>query len=149
LKLLRKEKDLGKRIEASTVSKKKADLKMKSRAKAQYIYNLGYHSYEESENYQLYHHKKFSKNDFEELVAKATADVIKNHLPKNDEHISFQDIIFSVRSVLIRKLGFKEVKFAATFNVFGWPDILDKKDWSSDRDEQLNRLTEALTSGKN
>lgn len=121
---------------------------VKDRVKSQYIYNLGYHSYEESDYYQLYHHKKFSKNEFEQLVAKATLCVIKKHPHKKGQHISFQDVIFEVRDVLIRKFGFQEVEFTATFSVFGWPDILDESDWEHDRDKQLNRLTKALTSGK-
>jgi hypothetical protein len=124
--------------------KKDANSKAINNIKVRHLYNLGYHSYEESEYYQLYHSKKFSENDFEKLVSKATANVIKKHMPKNDEHMSFQDIAFSVVSELVRKFGFKEVNFTATFNVFGWPDILDENDWKGDRSEQLNRLTEAL-----
>lgn len=83
-----------------------------------YIYNIGYNSYEESEYVQLYHKKRFSK--------------------------SFEYILYDVVEELIKNFGFKEVKFTSQFNVFGWPDILNEKDWENDRGEQLNRLTKAI-----
>lgn len=113
------------------------------KAKSQYFYDLGYYSYEENGACQLYHYKKFSQRDFEKFVALATSQAIKEHQPSN-ERITFQDILHSVEFLLIKKFGFKKVKFTAKFNTFGWADILDEKDWGSDRDEQLNRLTEAL-----
>jgi len=45
---------------------------------------------------------------------------------------------------LTKNFDFKRVKFMSEFNVFGWADILDEKDWGSDRDEQLNRLTKSI-----
>lgn len=76
---------------------------------------------------QLYHEQKFSKKEFEGMVVKATADVLKKRKTKKGD------------------FGFKKVEFDANFSVFGWANIFDKKDWKYDRDEQLNLLTNAIT----
>ena len=109
-----------------------------------YIYSMGYHTYEESDNIQLYHEKKFSKKKFEDIVTKATVNVLKEPEFKKDKHISFQDIIYDIAEELIKNFGFKEVKFTADFNIFGWANILDEEDWKRDRDAQLKLLTKAI-----
>lgn len=109
-----------------------------------HIYNLGYHTYEESDYVQLYHKKKYSKKEFEKVVAKAAVSVLKNSKNKKENKISFQDIFFSLIEGLVEQFGFKEVKFDAEFSVFGWANILDEKDWKHDRDKQLNELTRSL-----
>jgi hypothetical protein len=110
-----------------------------------HIYNIGYSSYEESDYYQLYHEKKFSKEEFEEMVAKATINVLKDSDEDSYFMLTFQQILYAVVKELIKNFGFKEVEFDAKFEVFGWADIADEKDWEHDRDEQLNLLTKAVT----
>lgn len=109
-----------------------------------YIYNVGYHSYEESEYVQLCHTKKFNKKEFEKIVTKATVNILKEYKIKKGEKLSFQDILHEVVRELIKNFGFEEIKFTSEFNVFGWANILDEKDWKHDRDEQLKLLTKLL-----
>ncbi len=109
-----------------------------------YIYNIGYYSYEEIENVQLYHKKRFNKKEFENIITKATINLLKKHEIKKDKYITFQDILDSIIEELIKNFGFKKVKFTAEFNVFGWANILDEKDWKYDRNEQLNLLTKTI-----
>jgi len=111
-----------------------------------YIYNIGYHTYEENEYVQLYHKKKFSKKEFENIIIQITKNILKNKTKK--EHLCFQDILPEVIEELIKEFDFKEIKFDAEFNVFGWADIFDKMDWENDRDEQLNRFTEGIKRGE-
>lgn len=127
---------------------KKLEVKQKM-----YVYNVGYHSYEESEYCQLYHEKKFNQKEFEDIVIEAAISVLKESEHVNNykdyKHegrvtITFQDIFFSVVEVLVKKFGFKEVKFTSGFNVFGWADILDPNDWKIDRCERLNKLTKRV-----
>ena len=109
-----------------------------------YIYEVGYHSYEESCYIQLYHEEKFSGKRFEGMVIKATVALLKREGIRKGERTSFQDILHDVVEELITAFGFKEVKFTAKFGIFGWANILDEKDWRHDRDELLNRLTESI-----
>lgn len=109
-----------------------------------FIYNLGYHTYEESEYIQLYHNKKFNKKEFEKIVIKATITILKKYEIKSTEIVTFQDILYDVVEELIKNFGFKKVKFSSEFNVFGWANILNEKDWEYNRDEQLNKLTKAV-----
>lgn len=109
-----------------------------------HLYNIGYSTYEESDCIQLYHKKKFSKKEFEKIAAEATINVLKEYKTEKDEQITFQEIFHSVIEELIKNFGFKEVKFASQFNVFGWADILNEKDWEHDRGKQLNFLTKAI-----
>ncbi len=125
------------------------------------IYNVGYDSYEESEYIQLYHEKEFSQQKFEEIVIEATILVLKedkeNYINRYKElkekgddilpTVTFQDILHSVVEALVKSFGFKKVKFTGDFNVFGWADILDEKEWEHDRDELLRKLTERARKG--
>lgn len=112
-----------------------------------YIYNIGYHSYEESEYVQLYHKKEFDKKTFEKILCQATINVLKNNeeFRKEDKrHVTFQNIFSEVVEELIKNFEFKELKFTSEFSVFGWASILDEKDWKMNRDEQLNLLTKTI-----
>ncbi len=129
-----------------------------------YIYDIGYYSHEESDNVQFYHEQKFSKKEFEDarkqsfrhpgiedsvnIVIKAAINMLKNQKIGKRGIITFQDIFHDVAEELTRNFGFRRVDFTARFNAFGWANILDKKDWEDDRDEQLNLLTEKLMESK-
>lgn len=102
-----------------------------------YLYNLGYHTYEESMYNQLYHNKKFTKEEFEELVIKIILKILSTHKHKR---VSYQDIHFEVFEELINNFGFKEVEFEGEFSVFGWANLLDKTDWKRDCDETLEKI---------
>ncbi|OIN88187.1 MAG: hypothetical protein AUJ50_01580 [Candidatus Aenigmarchaeota archaeon CG1_02_38_14] len=60
------------------------------------------------------------------------------------ERLTFQDILYDVIEELIKNFGFEKIEFTSEFNVFGWADIMDEKDWERDRDEQLNKLTKKI-----
>lgn len=109
-----------------------------------YTYNIGYHTYEENDYIQLYHKKKFSKKEFAELIA----DVVSKIVGSTKERTTFQDILYSIAEELTKNYGFKRIKFAADFSVFGWADILDENDWKYDRDEQLKKLTRKIKKEK-
>lgn len=113
-----------------------------------YLDNIGYHTYEESEYIQLHHEKTFGKNEFEEIVIKATINVLKTREIREGKHISFQPLLYDVVGELIKNFGFKKVEFTSEFSVFGWADILDEEDWERNRDEQLNLLTKAIKNEK-
>lgn len=108
------------------------------------IYNMGYSTYEESGYYQFYHKRKYSQTEFEKIVAKAVMNWFKGYKVKKKETISFQDIIFNVVEELTNNFGFKKVNFTAEFSVFGWANLLDKKDWEGDRNKQLELLTNSI-----
>ncbi len=112
--------------------------------RTEYIYNIGYSTYEESEYYQLYHKRRYSQEEFEKIVVKAVMNWFKEYEVKKDEKISFQDIIFSLIEELTKNFGFKKVDFTAEFSVFGWANLLDKQNWEEDRNKQLKMLTKAI-----
>lgn len=105
--------------------------------KNKYIYNIGYHTYEESEYTQLYHELKYTQKEFEEIVKQITTKILRK---RKETRMTFQDIHCEVCNELKEK-GFKEIKFTAELSVFGWANILDRKDWEHNREEQLNMLT--------
>lgn len=108
------------------------------------FYDVGYDTHEESEHIQLTHEKAFSDEEFEKLVIKAAIAVLKRDTSRIKEHVSFQDILHSLVDELTTHAGFRRLEFNARFVVFGWPSIRDKTDWKGQRDEQLDRLTDAL-----
>jgi hypothetical protein len=106
-----------------------------------YIYNLGYHSHEESEYVQLSHKDKFTQEKFEEIVMTSAAKIIAE---SEDKDQTFQDIFSEVMADLIENYGFKQIKFDAEFSVFGWPKIMNKDDWKEDREELLDKLADFI-----
>jgi len=114
------------------------------------LYNIGYGTHEESESTQMLHKRKFSKSELRDIVAKATIEAAKEYFESefgSDEHLSFQQIYDSVIKQM-KKMGFKEAKFEAEFSIFGWPNLLDEKDWEGQRDENLDFLTKKLKGDK-
>jgi len=109
-----------------------------------HIYNIGYGTREESDYFQLHHKQKFSKSEFEMIVAAAVTKLLKVMKPKERERATFQKILYAVTDELAKN-GFTRIKFDAEFDVFGWARILDEKDWDIDRDEQLNFLTRTVS----
>jgi hypothetical protein len=68
--------------------------------------------------------------------------------------ISFQDIVNLVKEELVFVFGFSELEYNASWVCFGWPSILDMKDWSNpknlketQRDPQLNKLSSFMKRG--
>lgn len=114
---------------------------MKKRA---YIYSLGYSSYEESFYKQFSHEQKFSQQEFDKIIIDLSVTILKE---RKEDLISFQHIFFEVIEKLKEK-GFKELKFTAKFNVFGWANLLDPNDWKSDREKQLNQITKEILKHK-
>ncbi len=105
-----------------------------------HIYNIGYGTCEESDYIQIYHKQKFTKSEFETIVAGVVIKVLRGMKPMERKRVTFQKILYPVLQELTKK-GFSRVKFDAEFDVFGWARILDENDWGTDRDEQLNFLT--------
>jgi len=106
-----------------------------------YLYSVGYHTFEESDYVQLCHQRKYGQQEFEKFVIHATAKVTKHYTDR--KRVTFQDVLWNVVKEL-EKDGFQRAQFSAKFHVFGWADIMDKRDWKSDRDVLLNKLTNAV-----
>ncbi|MBI2671918.1 hypothetical protein HYX16_03210 [Candidatus Woesearchaeota archaeon] len=109
-----------------------------------YVYSIGYHSYEESEYVQLYHKNKFSNKAFRKIVIKAVINLLKKWKIEKGGGITFQNIFFSVIDELIKEFHFEKLEFTARFDIFGWADILNEKDWEGVRDKELNELTNEI-----
>jgi len=112
------------------------------------IYNIGYYTYEESDYAQLYHEKKFTKKELDEIIFKASLSVIKKKMVLNHFIHNYSDIHSDVISVLCDNYGFKEVEYDMSWTCFGWASIFDNKDWESDRDNNLKNLTKYLNKAK-
>ena len=111
-----------------------------------YIYNIGYHSYEESEYTQLSHSKKYTLRDIQKIMNKASIKAIKK-MKKSDKHFyihNFQDIYFEVIALLISDYGFEKLSFEVNWDCFGWASIFSEDDWEIARDKNLKELTKAI-----
>lgn len=110
-----------------------------------YNYKIGYYSHEESDYIELQHEKKFSDNELTELIAEATVETIKKMRKAGDYTHSFQYIFRKdLIQYLIEKIGFKRIEYELCWNIFGWGSVFDKKDWKEDRDDHLDKITEAV-----
>lgn len=113
----------------------------------EYIYNIGYHSYEESEYVQLYHELEFTRNQLRDLIHAATRRVLDKIQSGEIEHpitYTFQNLFDDVIREMIEIYDFEPVEYTAEWECFGWPSVLDKQSWSGSRDKNLDMLTEYL-----
>lgn len=111
-----------------------------------YIYNIGYHTYEESEYTQLSHSKKYTLKDIQKIINEASIKVIKR-MKRGNKHYyihNFQNIYSEVIDLLISDYKFERLPFKVTWNCFGWASIFSENDWKTDRDKNLKELTKAI-----
>lgn len=108
-----------------------------------YLYKIGYYSMEESDYIELQHDKKFSDDEMSEMIAEATIDTIRK---EGITKYTFQCIFSSDNFIqfLKNKFNFKELEYELKWSAFGWASIYDKNDWKHDRDESLNKITDAV-----
>jgi len=111
---------------------------------------------EESAYVELEHKKKFSEKELLDIVADAAVEVVKQMkalpLEKYVHLHNFQDIFsgnyctdrINLASCLVDKFGFKRIEYEQVFSVFGWPSIFHKGDWESDREKNLDYITDKV-----
>ena len=110
-----------------------------------YLYKFGYGSYEDSAFAEVSHSKQFSEKEFDKLVTEAIIRVLQGIISKkydpflHEDGISYESIHEYVLEEL-KKYGFEEIKYQAEWSIFGWPSIVDKSSWSSQRGPELDKL---------
>jgi hypothetical protein len=135
------------------------------RGKDMYIYRCGYGSCEESDYAILSHEKKFTNSQIHEMIKAICVDLYQQFHTSSDredstgavwssfesryDHCTFQDLWsghgfpddtrYNIPDELIKRYGFKRVKFEADIGYFGWASV-DKDDWVS----HVNEGTEDL-----
>ena len=110
-----------------------------------YIYNIGYHSYEENEYTQLSHSKKYILKDIQKIINEASIKAIKRIKQDRDSYThNFQDIYSEVIALLISDYRFEELPFEVNWDCFGWASIFSEDNWEIDRDKNLRELTKAI-----
>jgi hypothetical protein len=117
-----------------------------------YFYRIGYASFEDSDFYELVHKDKFSKEEFESFVFKATIRVLegvitgkyKGEFCSALEGLSFERILEDVVKELVKVDGFENLKYQAEWSCFSWPSITEDKSWTRQRGAELERLTDAI-----
>jgi len=109
-----------------------------------YIYRVGYYSYEESRYIYMISNKKYTDDEFKDIVFKAVENVLKKTKEGKIKNIpacySFEEILDDVIDELTTSFGFKLLTPTTSWDCFGWPSILNKDHWASDR-SSLEELT--------
>ena len=144
----------------------KPNLKPKKKTKRKptpslYYYQIGYGSYEDSDDVMLSHEQKFTEKQFRDLCFEAAPQAARNYVghrklkyikkllcrPRRRKEITFQDLFPFVAEQLIMHHGFKLVQSEQRFFMFGWPNIMDPKHWEDQRDEDLDALRKVIEAG--
>lgn len=113
-----------------------------------YLYNIGYGSYDESQDVQMWHRDKLSNQGLEQKVQIASINAL-NFAVKNqdkfffDKGISFEDLFDRV-IIELKKLGFVPVKFTARFGINGFHSIVGLEEDEWERDPVLARLRKSI-----
>lgn len=117
-----------------------------------YLYKIGYYSCEESDYIELYHERKFSKEELENIIAEIVLETVK-YIKSTDENYflhNFQDVYMTNRfHELLKEIGFKEIKYDEVVSCFGWAGIFSmtgRYSWEYYRQEDnlLNKITKTL-----
>lgn len=116
-----------------------------------YFYDVGYWSGDEGRSVQLQHAEKFTKGQLEQQVFTATERALRYAIAHPDKHcigrygVSFEILFDEVVKELV-KMGFKRLKFATQFDVFGLASVVGGDDWDKrDREDKvLTRLRNAM-----
>lgn len=109
------------------------------------VYTVGYSSYEESEYAYLTHERKFSEQEFKEIIFKTAIEAV--HEMKKDKYSylhSYQDIHDKVVKLLCEREGFKPIEITTAWSCFGWPSMFSKDDWAGQRSEAIDELTDKM-----
>jgi hypothetical protein len=119
-----------------------------------FLYDIGYHSCEESDYIQLWHEKKFTQNDLTNMICEAVLETVKAERAKDPKAYihNFEDVYsFAMNSggvitYLLEHFGFKEVKFQESWTCFGWASIFEKKDWDTykDKNDPMYKIVEYM-----
>jgi len=116
-------------------------------------YKIGYSTYEESHYIELEHEQKFTHDELTKIIAEAAVAVVKTMVNDKDYVHSFQDVFSrcymdnkkaDIEGYLIKEKGFKLIEYAENWYTFGWASIFHKEDWKDNRDDDLNKITDAV-----
>lgn len=103
-----------------------------------YIYSVGYNSYEECPYTVLIHEKKFTKKQFNNIIAEGVVEVAKKMKKKKEFLHSFEDIYRQgLIEWLIKNKNFKTLKYHLEWSTFGWGSLFDDKYWENDIDKNI------------
>ncbi len=125
---------------------------------AQYVYNIGYHSHEESSYRQYQHSRSFSDSELRAVVAACLWEGFQAVHRPDGEHDRERTPSFALCmdtdafSHALAERGFRPVEFAASFSVFGWAEAHIPGSWEShhsarDLQELLSRRLGATKAG--
>lgn len=122
-----------------------------------YLYNVGYGTCEESSYNQYYHENNYSQEEFEKIIILILCETIEDFAGKFDEQTGWNKIGDSVLWVTkkgvtfqelmgtdifknnLKKHGFQQITFQASFDSFGWASAMEPGDWSSWANNDDNR----------
>jgi hypothetical protein len=128
-------------------------------------YKIGYHSYEESEYFELQHEKKFTEDEFLNIVADAMKKVMWHKKEEddlyscygdarsfvkylargednNDSFFKLDDLFSEIKPYLL-EAGFVEVKYENEVSFFGWSEVIGSG-WKNESGGITNKLIELL-----
>lgn len=116
-----------------------------------YAYKVGYGSDEDSDYAELISDECFTKGQLRYLVHQAVIEVLEDIKAGKDDGIFLTDLgpnYATLHRHVIQKLvanhNFELLKYNSEWSCFGWPSVTDTRDWGTQRDEDLNKLTAAI-----
>jgi len=112
-----------------------------------FTYNVGYHSYEESEYTQLLHSEEFTEQQLLEWVTEAIIQIMRESGRKrySKKFEGWYEYLHSrVIDYLVENKGFKELKFQASFSLFGWSSIFTDNWGKQVSDDNMSVIRRAV-----
>lgn len=94
-----------------------------------YVYEIGYHSYEESSHKHWKHEQRFSRAELTDIVAECIAESIKeSKAHPQDDWFTTLDVDDNIDALItsgpfeggLRQRGFIDLEYAEVMSFFGW-----------------------------
>ena len=109
-----------------------------------YLYRISRESYDEGEEYILYHNRRLSNIEWKEMVSEAFKAAVKE-LCKEDRYVDLRDIVREMVEYLKQKHSFKEAEITS-YLVLKGDNIISREELGSIGDFIENEILSDLFS---
>lgn len=128
-----------------------------------HLYDVGYHTCEESAYTQYRHELSFSEEELAGFVEDCLEEALKKRLAYKEKYmgrLTFQELMseaviwpkgakepinVNLFNLAMRSRGFTPARFTASYSTFGWSSAVKPGDWSSTNGNGQFKLQERLT----
>jgi len=109
-----------------------------------YFYSVSYGTMEGGEKNLLWSENYYTKDQWKHMVFEAIAKTIREEIGTNSYVHDYESLHGHVIQLMLRDYDVHTLPIQESVQFFGWGSVFDKEDWSSNRGQELDELTDYL-----